>query len=207
MTRLRIAQCVSALLGFFALLPAASARDKGHRFVATVHGGAGTEAAVGGTLELRLLDAICLGGTLDYGVNYAGTYGSYRYLGPAVHGSWSIKFADIFELRPFFGARFPLDLQTVDAPDYKIVDNHDVAFTTGLRTAFILDFFVIGLQADFTPHGVTWQHLATGKQMKEDEYFFRGSFVLGVAFGPDKKEGQDGRRSSASTRSRFLTAF
>ncbi|MDI3286852.1 hypothetical protein [Polyangium sp. 15x6] len=207
MTRLRFAQIASALLGFFALLPAASARDKGHRFVATVHGGAGTEAGVGGTLELRLLDAICLGGTFDYGVNYAGTYGTYRYLGPAVHGSWSIKFADIFELRPFFGARFPLDLQTVNVPDYKIVDNHDVAFTTGLRTAFILDFFVIGLQFDFTPHGVTWEQTSTGKRLEEDEYFFRGSFVLGVAFGPDKKEGQDARGSAQTKRSRFWTAF
>lgn len=207
MTRLRFAQIASALLGFFALLPAASARDKGHRFVATVHGGAGTEAGVGGTLELRLLDAICVGGTLDYGVNYAGTYGTYRYLGPAVHGSWSIKFADIFELRPFFGARFPLDLQTVNVPDYKIVDNHDVAFTTGLRTAFILDFFVIGLQVDFTPHGVTWEQVAMGKRLEEDEYFFRGSFVLGVALGPDKKEGEGARHDARASRSRFWTAL
>ncbi|MDI1446393.1 hypothetical protein [Polyangium sp. 6x1] len=207
MTRLRIAQLASALIGFFALLPAASARDKGHRFVATVHGGAGTEAGVGATMELRLLDAICLGGTFDYGVNYAGSYGTYRYLGPAVHGSWSIRLAEIFELRPFFGARFPMELQTVNVPDYKIVDNHSVAFTTGLRTAFLLDFFVIGLQVDFTPHGVTWEQISTGNRMEEDEYFFRGSFVVGVAFGPDKKEGEGSRGSARGTRNRFLAAF
>ena len=51
MTRIRILSIASALLGFFALQPAASARDLGHLFVATVHGGAGMDATVGGTMD------------------------------------------------------------------------------------------------------------------------------------------------------------
>ena len=173
-----------ALAGFLALLPTASASaDKGHRFVGTLHGGMATEAGAGATLELRLLDSICLGGTFDYGINFVGEHGSYSYFGPAVHGSFPIKFGEIFELRPLIGARFPFGVEAKDAPDFKVVDNSTVAFTAALRASFYIDWFVIGLQADFTPHGLVWEQLSTGGKVDSYEYMFRTSLVLGVALG------------------------
>lgn len=181
-----------------AFLPAAEASgDKGHRFVGTLHGGMATEAGGGATLELRLLDSICLGGSFDYGVNFMGEHGSYSYLGPAVHGSYPIKFGEIFELRPLLGARFPFGLEARQAPDYKIVDSSTVAFTAALRASFYIDWFIIGLQADFTPHGLVWEQLATGSKTDSYEYMFRTSLVLGFALGPYGEgygEGKSGRR-------------
>lgn len=186
MTRLSLLRRVCALTALAALLsfaPDAAARDKGHRFLATVHGGAAGEVGGGGTAELRLLDDICVGGGVDLGLNMIGTHGSYSYLGPAVHGSYRIKLMEGLELRPFFGARFPLNLEVSDATSYTISDAAGIAFTSTLRLSYIYDIFVFGVQGDITPHVVTWQHVPTGKTEELTEYIGRASLVFGIALG------------------------
>lgn len=160
------------------------AEDRGPRFLGSLHGGAATEGGGGVTAEVRLFGSVCAGASFDLGRNFVGTHGQYNYLGPAVHGSYGIRLADIFEIRPFFGARFPFNLEAKSA-EYKISDNTPVAFTTALRASFFIDWFVVGLQGEFTPHGVTWQELATGTTDSKTEYLIRASLVLGVALGPD----------------------
>ncbi len=167
-----------------ALSPSARAADRGPRFLGSLHGGAATEGGGGVTAEVRLFGSVCAGASFDLGRNFVGTHGSYDYLGPALHGSYGIRIGDIFEIRPFFGARFPFNLEA-KSPEYKISDHSSVAFTTALRASFFIDWFVIGLQGDLTPHGVKWQELATGKTDEKTEYLIRASLVLGVALGPD----------------------
>lgn len=171
----------AALLG---LSSSAQAADRGPRFLGSLHGGAATEGGGGITAEVRLFGSVCAGASFDLGQNFVGTHGAYNYMAPSVHGSYGIRLADIFELRPFFGARFPLNLEAKNA-EYKISEHSAVAFTTALRASFFIDWFVIGLQGEFTPHGVTWQELATNKSESKTEYLIRASLVLGVALGPD----------------------
>lgn len=179
---LRSVGALTAAACVLALSESAWAAD-GPRFLATAHGGMATELGMGATVELRLLSEVCLGGTFDLGKDYNGTHGSYTYLGPAAHGSFAWKLGENMELRPFFGARFPLNLSASDGSKYKIVDNSVVAFTTALRFSYMFDLFLVGAQFDFTPHGVTWQEVATGKQEDTQEYLMRASVVFGIALG------------------------
>jgi hypothetical protein len=175
---------LAALAAVLSFAPSAAARNKGHRFLGTIHGGAAGEAGGGVTAELRVLDDICIGAGFDLGVNLLGTYDSYRYYGPAVHGSFRIGVTPEIEIRPFFGARFPLGIKVAEGSEYTISDAATVAFTTSLRVSYIYDIFVFGIQGDFTPHAVTWQYLPTGKTEDQTEYIGRASLVFGVALGP-----------------------
>jgi hypothetical protein len=180
-----------ALAGIFTFASPAAAADKGPRFLGSLHGGAATDAGGGATLELRLFDAICLGGSFDLGVNLKGTHGHYSYMGPSAHASYGVRFAEKFEIRPFFGARFPLKVQATDPAQYKIVDVYPAAFTTALRFSYYVnDYFFLGLQGEFTPHSVTWGEVATGKKDETREYLIRASLVVGFALGPDKDPNQ-----------------
>jgi hypothetical protein len=181
----RILRSVGALASaacVLALSNSAWAVD-GPLFLATAHGGMATELGAGATLELRLLSEVCLGGTFDLGKNFYGSRGDYTYLGPAAHGSFGWKLGESFELRPFFGARFPLNLSASDPSKYKIVDNSIVAFTTALRFSYMFDVLLVGLQVDYTPHGVTWEDVASGKREDKTEHLVRASAVVGIALG------------------------
>jgi len=184
MARSWLLQSIGALAAVLTFAPSASA-DKGPRFLASLHGGAATEVGGGATLELRVLDDICLGGGFDLGLNLNGAHGTYGYFGPAVHGSYGIRFADKFEVRPFFGARFPFGVKATDDVQYKIVDNASVAFTTALRVSYVFDPLFVGIQGDLTPHVVTWQNVSTGVRDENTEFLIRASLVVGIALGHD----------------------
>jgi hypothetical protein len=182
---LKSACALAALSTILTFGYAAEARNKGHRFLGTVHGGAATEAGAGATAELRFLDDICIGGSFDGGLNLVGTYADYKYFAPAVHGSYRIGLGSALELRPFFGARFPLGVEvSEEGAKHRISDHAAVAFTAALRLSYIYDIFVFGVQGDFTPHVVTWQDLTTTNTVDKTEYIVRASLVFGVALGP-----------------------
>jgi hypothetical protein len=179
---LRSLGALASAAGVLAISTSAWAVE-GPLFLTSVHGGMATELGMGATLELRALGEVCLGGTFDLGKDFNGTHGAYTYLGPAAHGSFGWKLGESFELRPFFGARFPLNLSASDESKYKIVDNSVVAFTTALRGSYMFDMFFVGVQFDFTPHRITWEEVATGKQVDSQEYLMRASAVFGIALG------------------------
>lgn len=181
---LKGACAASALATVLTLAPSASA-DLGHRFIATIHGGAATEAGAGATVELRLFDDIAAGAWFDAGVNLKGTHGQYQYYAPALTGSYRFKLSDTLELRPMFGARFPVGLKALDPSVYTVEVSTPVAFTGALRLAFIFDWFVLGVEGEFTPHGATWTEVATKKTEDTEEVLVRAALVLGVAFGKD----------------------
>ncbi len=53
------------------------------------------------------------------------------------------------------------------------------------RLSFIFDWFVIGVEADVTPHGVTWTDKTTMKTEDTEEWLTRAALVVGFALGKD----------------------
>lgn len=177
--------CASAAVAsVLAFAPSALAADKkGPLFLAVVRGGAATEAGGGTTLELAIPGSLYIGGSFDLGVNLNATYDNYSYYAPAAHGSYRISFGDYFELRPFFGARFPISMGTAEDARYAVIDHSSVAFMFAARASLIFNWFVVGAQFDLTPHWITWQDTVTGKSEETREMLMRASLVVGIALG------------------------
>ena len=108
-----------------------------------------------------------------------------RMITTALVGSYRFKFTESLELRPIFGARFPVNLKASDPSKYTVEVSTPVAFTAALRLAFIFDWFVIGVEGSVTPHGATWTEVATQKRIDTEETLVRAALVLGVAFGKE----------------------
>lgn len=191
----------AATAAFAAVLAVASeaSADYPPRFVATLHGGTWSESGGGIALELRLFGNIYLGGGFDFIFDSEGTYGNYAYNAPTGFLGYAIAPLDVFEIKLLAGVRAPLGLAEDEGESYHIVGYDPIAFTGGVRVSFLISYFVVGAQMDFTPHSVSWVPGPgiAGHPESTFELPLRLAAVLGGSFGfaePEKPQ-QPARRA------------
>jgi hypothetical protein len=193
------APALSVLTAVLALAsPAAAEEDPANSapgFMVTLHGGVGNELSAGALAEFRLIGGLYIGSGFYLAHNFSADNGSYGYYSIPILAGYRFSIAEIFEIRPLVGARILLDPTVSEGSTHVITDYETVAFTGALRASFILKkHFVVGLQADVTPSGITWDQKCEsiqcadptahteGRPVDASLFLVHVSAVAGVAF-------------------------
>jgi hypothetical protein len=156
--------CLSWLLGFALVAigveasaadPPAEPPEERPRVVLAALSGVGTELAIRGLLEVRIVEGLYLGGSYGGGVNPSDA-DDLAYHAVGFHAAYAFQLGEVFALTPSLGVLVPIDVARFgDRDSGDLIDYAPVAPVVGIRAAWYPSVFMIGFQASLAAQGIT----------------------------------------------------